>query len=117
MPLFWVIWVWSLFSVNMASIFFLDHLAGKVILVGIMIAGTLMPYLHFKFGYVRLLGIAHLHWIPMLIWLYTRLDQIKMDENFYRYILVVFFFNGISAIIDAIDVIRYFRGEKNPTIQ
>ena len=117
MPIFWVIWVWSLFSANMAAVFFLNHLEGKVVLGCMMVAATLMPYFHSKYGYVRLLGAAHFVWLPMLIWLYTRLDSIKLVDGLYKWVLVLFFFDGISLIIDIIDLIRYFRGEKKPTIQ
>ncbi|TDJ06085.1 MAG: hypothetical protein E2O68_05505 [Deltaproteobacteria bacterium] len=116
MPIFWVIWVWCLFSANMAAVFFLGHLEGKVVLGCIMVAATLMPYLHSKFGYVRLLGAAHFVWLPMLIWLYTRLDSIKLVEGLYKWILLIFFLDGISLIIDIIDVVKYSLGQRKPTV-
>jgi len=116
MPIFWVIWVWCLPTVNLASIFFLDYPEGKVVLVCMMIAGTLMPYLHSKFGHVKLLGIAHFAWLPMLIWLYTRMDSIKLVDSLYKWVLLLFFFDGISLILDTIDVVKYSLGQRKPTV-
>ena len=116
MPIFWVIWVWCLFSVNMAAVFFLGHLEGKVVFGCMMVAATLMPYLHSKYGYVGLLGVAHLPWIPMLIWLYTRIDSIKLVDDLYKWILLVFFFDGISIILDTVDVVKYILGNKKTSI-
>jgi hypothetical protein len=116
MPLFWAIWTWCLGTVNMAALFFLDHLEGKIVLATMMIAATLMLTIHKKFGFVRLMGLAHLPWIPMLIWLYTRMDTIKLIDGLYKWILLLFVFDGMSLILDTVDVVKYFLGQKKPTV-
>jgi len=49
-----------------------------------LLAAMIMTVLHAKLGYVRLLGVGHFVWIPMLIWLVYRLDHIPGGTFFSR---------------------------------
>ena len=55
-----------------------------------LLAATIMTFLHARLGYVRLLGVGHFVWLPMLIWLGFRLDSIPGNTLFrgWLYILI-----------------------------
>ena len=116
MPKHWVAWLWLLIGVNMLGpVFFRDTLEAKVVLAAIMGNAMLMVALHRKFGFVRLLGVAHILWLPLLPWLVTRLAELSPGPlSSWLWSLVVI--NGLSLVIDVIDVVRYARGERTRTI-
>ena len=68
-------------------------------------------------GFSRLLGLGHIFWIPLLYFLWTRLDQIPADEFFGIWIRVLMTLNAVSLIIDAVDVGRYIAGERAETVK
>ena len=63
-------------------------------------------------GFTRLLGIGHVFWIPMIIWLWIRLDQIPSDDAFGVWIRVLIALNTVCLLIDAVDLVRYLAGER-----
>ena len=73
MPKHWVAWLWLLISVNMiAPLFFWSALEAKLIFAAMVGNAILMVALHAKFGFVRLLGLGHILWLPLVPWLYFR---------------------------------------------
>ena len=46
----------------------------------------------------------------MIIWFWTRLDQIPSDDAFGVWIRVLIAVNMISLLIDAVEVVRYLKG-------
>lgn len=114
-PRAWLIWLMMLMAVNMAfPLLFLDRLEAQIILVSAMMGGAVMLIIFSKHGFVRLLGLGHVFWIPLLGWLWMRLPAIPMDTLFGEWILSVMVLNFISLVIDAIDVARYLLGERAP---
>ncbi len=65
-------------------------------------------------GFVRLLGIGHIAWLPLVPWLWTRLDDAPADSIFGYWLMAVIVLNSLSVIIDTIDVLRYVKGERTP---
>ena len=113
MPKPWVGWLGMLTFANFISpLIFITTLEGQVVLgTGIASAMIQMGIFQAK-GFVRLLGIGHSPWIPMLVWLWTRLDW---DFSIFAYwILALIVLNSLSLIIDAVDVARYLMGERDP---
>ena len=113
MPKLWVGWLGMLMFANFISpLIFITTLEGQVVLgTGIVSAMIQMGIFQAK-GFVRLLGIGHSPWIPMLVWLWTRLDW---DFSIFAYwILALIVLNSLSLIIDAMDVTRYLMGEQDP---
>ena len=113
MPKPWVGWLGMLMFANFISpLIFITTLEGQVVLgTGIVSAIIQMGIFQAK-GFVRLLGIGHSPWIPMLVWLWTRLDW---DFSIFAYwILALIVLNSLSLIIDAVDVARYLMGERDP---
>ena len=108
-------WVMLLALTNMASIAFIGHLEAQVVLAALMLGGGIQAAINAKLGFVRLLGVGHFHWIPMQYWLYIRLDTIRPEPAFYYWIVALLAMNGISLVIDVIDVVRYALGDRQPT--
>jgi hypothetical protein len=117
MPKPWLGWTILLVSANLVSPwFFLGKLEATVVLVGVMLSLTLMITLYAKYGFVRLLGLGHAPWLLTVPWLWSRLAQAKESELFYYWLLAVVVLDSVSLIIDAVDAIRYWLGERKPTV-
>jgi len=63
-----------------------------------------------------LLGLAHLVWIPLILWLFTRLDQVPSDTDYGIWIRAVIGLNSASLVLDAANVLRYLRGERQEMV-
>ena len=117
MPKPWVAWVGLLMAVNMVGpFFFMATLEAKVVLVTMMASAGLMMFIFAQKGFVRLLGLAHIFWIPLIFWLWARGNPGAPVTGFDHWILAVIVLNGLSLVIDAVDVIRYFKGDRAPVL-
>jgi hypothetical protein len=65
---------------------------------------------------VRLLGIGHLPWVPVVLWLRSRTSAIRTDTLFGHGSWAVIVLDGLSLVIDAIDVGRYVAGERTAAV-
>ncbi len=113
----WPLWVGLMMLVNMvAPIYFFEALEAKVVLAAAL-AGMLVQTAVFQAkGFVRLLGIGHIFWIPLVIWLWIRWDQAAPGETLAHWMIAVVVVNSLSLILDAYDVLRYLRGDRQPTV-
>jgi len=65
--------------------------------------------------FIRLLGVAHVVWIPMLTWMALRLDTLPKEETaFHVWLMALIATNVISLAIDAWDATRFVLGERRP---
>ena len=65
----WRVWIAVIGVVNMTAVLFLDTIEGKLVL-GAIVAGAVFQLSIFADkGYVRLLGIGHILWLPLVFWL------------------------------------------------
>ena len=113
----WRAWLVLLVATNfLGPIFFIGNVEAKIVLGAVLISAMIMMAIFAKLGYVRLLGIGHILWVPMIPWLCSRLDNIGTENLFGKWLLMVIVIDGISVVIDAIDVLRYFRGERTPSV-
>ena len=114
MPKPWVGWVMLLMMVNMiVPLFFLGTSEGKVVLGAAMLGAAIQIALFSSRGFVRLLGIGHIPWVPMVAWLWTRLDHAPAASLFRYWLLATIVLVSISILIDATQVIRYLRGDRD----
>ncbi len=112
------LWLMLLVAANLgAPLFFLDHLEAQVVLVCFMASVALMTILTGLTGFTRLLSVGHIFWVPMLFWLWNRLDQIPAQDAFGIWIRVLMTANLVSLLLDTVEVIRYIRGEREETVQ
>ncbi len=115
LPKPWVGWVTLLMTVNMiVPLFFLGTPEGKVVLGAAAFGAVLQLAIFSAKGFVRLLGIGHVAWVPMVYWLWTRLDLAPAGSLFRYWLLTTIVLVILSLLIDAADVIRYLRGDRKP---
>ena len=67
-------------------------------------------------GFTRLLGLAHLVWIPLILWLFSRLEQVPGDSVYGIWIQAVMVLNSVSLVLDTANVYRYVRGERQEMV-
>ncbi len=118
MPILWQLWLMLLVVVNLVvPLFFLDRLEAQVVVVALLASATLMTILTGVFGFTRLLGLGHIFWLPLLYFLWLRLDQIPADDFFGIWVRALMALNATSLVIDIIDVSRYIAGDREETVK
>ena len=111
----WPLWLGLLVALNASgAIYFFGAIEAKVVLAAFIAGMLTMTAIFGAKGFVRLLGIGHIFWLPLLPWLVTRLESIGLDSPLGYWIVAVIVVDGISLVIDAVDVFRYLRGEREP---
>jgi len=117
MPPPWRVWVMLLLAVNLIVPLFYIQTPEAQLTIAAMFAGAItQSWIHAKLGFVRLLGIGHIFWIPLVIWLALRAGTIGLDSTFGIWLASLVLINTVSLVIDAIDVIRFLSGERSPTV-
>ncbi len=117
MPTHWQVWLGVLILANMVVPFFFIHrLEAQVVLATFIVGLVIMSVIFSVKGFVRLLGIGHIGWLPLVFWLWTRLDHAPADSIFGYWLMAVVVLNSLSLIIDTIDVFRYVKGERRPVL-
>ena len=118
MPLPWRLWLLALVALNaLAPMFFLPRVEAVATLGAIVFGMGLMTLLTHWTGFSRLLGLGHIAWIPLLIFLSTRLGSVPASDLFGLWIRAVIVIDAISLVIDASDVVRWLRGERGETVE
>jgi hypothetical protein len=100
--------------INTASILFIIHrVEARWTLAAWLLNGIIiMPYLYDQFGFVRLLGLAHIIvWTPLLVYLLGRRAHFALPSitGIYFWLLIVT--NAVSLGFDYVDLARYFLGD------
>ena len=117
LPKPWVAWVMLLMTANMIiPLFYLRTTEGKIVLAAAVLGAITQTAIFSAKGFVRLLGIGHIAWVPMVYWLWTRLDDAPAGSLFRYWIVATLVLVSLSVLIDATDVIRYLRGEREPQL-
>jgi hypothetical protein len=117
MPIHWQIWLGVLVSVNIvAPLFFLHTLEAQVVLVMGIVGLMIMSAIFSMKGFVRLMGIGHIGWLPLVFWLGTKLEHTPIDSPFGYWMLAVIVLDSLSLFIDTADVLRYVKGERRPVL-
>lgn len=118
MPWPWQVWLLILVTANfVVPLFLLDRPEAQFTLAAALGGLVLMTIVTGHSGFTRLVGLGHILWIPLLIYLWTRLDQAPAQDPFGLWIRTVISLNAISLVIDAIDVGRYLSGDRQETVQ
>ncbi len=108
------VWAVCLILVNLSSLLFLDSIYGQLNLAAVCLGVSVMIAIYFRLGFVRLLGIGHIFWIPMIAYILGNPPDKLTDPTLYHWVALLIGFNAISLVIDAIDVTRFVRGERSP---
>ena len=112
----------SLLMSNMiVPLFFLSsHIEAWVVLGTALITGATFIVLTAFSGFSRLLGFGHLPWVPMLVYLILRLPDAQKqfpDTWFLFWLHAVIILDIGSLILDAANVVRYYRGEQDEMVK
>lgn len=114
----WVkLWLGILMAANMVvPLVYFDHLEAHIVLITFLASFVLLVALTSKFGFTRILGLGHIIWIPLVLFLLGRLDLHPANQPYGLWIRSVIILNSISLIIDVTDLVRYIRGERAETV-
>ena len=117
LPKGWVAWIGALLLVNFAgALLFIGTVEGQIVLGGIMVGAMTQAAIFSRLGFVRLLGIGHVLWVPMIFWLLSRVDPFAPSGLFESWIVAVVVLDTLSLLIDGTDVMRYVLGDREPQL-
>ena len=103
----WVpLWVMLLMVVNMASIYFWHEPLAQLIFFTFIASAMLMMILYSQFGFEKILGLGHILWIPLLIYIAIQISE--AEQSFQHYLISLSIIIAISLIFDIIDLFKYF---------
>jgi len=105
-PVWIPLWVFLLMLVSMASVAFWSEPLAKVIFITFMVSAALMMGLYARFGFTKILGLGHVLWIPLLIYVVFQIPH--ADVGFRNYLVVFSVFTGVSLSFDITDMWHYF---------
>lgn len=110
----WNLWMGILILANIGGgLFFIRTMEGQLALACMMVSFLIMWGIYVRKGFVRLLGLGHLiAWIPQMVFYIQMVD--KAAGVFQYWIISVLVVNGISLLIDFVDVVRYSLGDRRP---
>lgn len=115
MPIHWQAWLGILVTANIVvPMFYIHTLEAQVILATAIVGLMIMAFIFSMKGFVRLMGIGHFGWLPLVFWLGMRLEHAPADSLFGYWLMAVFFLDSLSLFIDTADVLRYVKGERQP---
>ena len=113
----WPLWVAMLMALNMMGpLFFIHTLEAQAILASTIAGAMLMMFLFSGYGFVRLLGLGHIFWVPLVICLGLRIPEIPLDTPFGIWVALVLGFNILSLVMDTMDVSLYLMGDRKPLV-
>ncbi len=111
----WPLWVGILMALNMMGpLFFIHTLEAQAVLISTLAGAMLMMFLFSRYGFVRLLGLGHIFWVPLVIWLGLRIPDLTLDTPFAIWLILVVGFNCLSLVMDVLDVSLYIMGDRKP---
>ena len=88
-----------------------------MVLLSLLASMILMTILTGFAGFTRLLGWGHIFWIPLLIFLWTRLGLVPADDLFGIWLRALMVVNAVSLVFDGIDVFRYQAGDRAELVE
>ncbi len=111
------IWLGLLMFLNMVvPLFYIRTPEGIATLAAAMAGAVTMTIINERLGFVRLMGIGHIYWIPQVIWFWFRLDLASPGSLFQYWMWSIIVLNSVSILIDLIDIIKYIQGERAPYV-
>jgi hypothetical protein len=109
------IWGAWLIAVNGACLLFITHIEAQVALAAVGMAVLAQALIYQRKRFIRLLGVTHFIWVPMLAWMALRLHTLPDGETaFHMWLIALIATNAISLAIDAWDATRFVLGERQP---
>ena len=110
-PVWIPIWVLILMIVNVASVGFWNEPLAKVIFVTFMLSAMLMMGLYSRFGFEKILGMGHILWIPLLVYVLMEIPTAR--DTFKGYLIILSISIAVSLVFDIVDAWKYFTSRKS----
>jgi len=108
----WIpVWVLALTIANVASARSWDESLAKVIFAAFVLSAMLMMGPYSMSGFKKILGMGHILWLPLLI--YVLMEIPTASGTFKGYLIVWSIFTVISLVFDVVDVWKYFTSRKS----
>jgi len=109
------IWGAWLVTVNAACVPFLAHVEAQVALAAVSAAAVAQALIYQRKRFIRLLGLTHAVWIPMLAWMVLRLETVPAEEPAFRaWLVALIATNAACLVVDSWDALRFLFGERQP---
>ncbi len=109
------VWIpfWSLFLiiVNVASVGFWNEPLAKVIFATLMLSAMLLMGIYSRFGFEKILGMGHIPWIPLLVYVLMEIPTAR--DTFKSYLIILSISIVISLVFDIVDVWKYFASRRS----
>lgn len=105
------LWLGLLMALNLVvPLYFIGSLEAQLTVAAFIVNAAVMTAMFAKMGFVRLLGIGHIFWVPLVVWLAMRLGAMPFEGLFAYWMAAVVVANALTLVVDARDVISYLRG-------
>ncbi len=107
------VWLAVLVVANgVVPLFFFGRAEARVVFATWLMSAALMVAMTHVMGFTRLLGLAHLPWLLLLVYLWARMGGHPAAQAYGAWIRTVMVLNLASLIMDAVDVVRYVKGDR-----
>jgi len=108
-------WVGVLILVHgVGPLAFLGRTGGKAMLAGFAASSLIMMFLHARLGFTRVLGLAHVAWVPAL-WVINQEIQAFSYGAFPIWGRIALVTGGATLLLDGRDLWLWLRGDRRPT--
>jgi len=112
------IWLGWLMAVNMiAPLCLLGEVEAQVVLATFFASFSVMLVLTAHAGFTRILGLGHVLWVPLLVFLWSRLVHHPATDTVGLWLRVVVASDTVSLALNAIDVLRFLRGDRAEMVE
>ena len=117
LPIAVQLWMLLLVSANLIlPVIYFQQSEARIVLLTFFAGILLMVIITGASGFTRLLGLGHIFWVPLVLFLISRLGSIPATDAYGIWIRSVIAVNTISLVLDAIDVVRFARGERSEIV-
>jgi len=111
------LWLLLLMAVNLVvPVMYLQRSEARIVLLTFLASFLLMVLITRTSGFTRLLGLGHVLWVPLVLFLVSRLDLIPVGDAYGVWVRSVIALNSISLVVDLVDVVRFARGERSEIV-
>jgi len=117
MPIHLQLWVVALVGANIvAPLFFIQHLEAQLALAAGLLGLASMSVLTGRFGFSRIVGLGHIAWLPLIVFLISGVGDTSVSSPFGLWIRTVIVLDSISLAFDFVDAARFYRGDRGETV-
>ena len=116
-PLGVKVWLFVLIAANfLVPLILLPRTASVLVIATFLASVGVMVWITKFSGFTRLLGLGHILWIPLIVYAWSLLGT-PGDSGLYGYWLrTLITVNTLSLFVDAVDVVRYLRGDRREMV-